>query len=81
MSQIIYFIENSGYYKYVIAAGEGDSDVFFPLGFKNHYIEKLFKLHLAWPINKRSDAPYVKIYIFYLQSHIICLIVITFLIT
>ena len=45
MSQIIYFIENSGYYKYVIAAGEGDSDVFFPLGFKNHYIEKLFKLH------------------------------------
>ena len=62
MSQIIYFIENSGYYKYVIAAGEGDSDVFFPLGFKNHYIEKLFKLHLAWPINKRSDAPYVKIW-------------------
>ena len=53
MSQIIYFIENSGYYKYVIAAGEGDSDVFFPLGFKNHCIEKIFKLHLAWPINKK----------------------------
>ena len=62
MSQIIYFIENSGYYKYVIAAGEGDSDVFFPLGFKNHCIEKIFKLHLAWPINKKSDAPYVKIW-------------------
>lgn len=46
MSQIIYFIENSGYYKYVIAAGEGDSDVFFPLGFKNHYIENY--LNCIW---------------------------------
>lgn len=46
----------------MIAAGEGDPDVFFPLGFKNHYIEKLFKLHLAWPINKRFDAPCVKIW-------------------
>lgn len=59
MAQIIYFIDNIGYNKYVVEAGRDEPDVFFPKPLERKFLKTLFRLHFAWPINKHKDAPMV----------------------
>lgn len=60
MSKLYFFIEPTGYNKYIASAADGMSDTIVFGGFKGRLIEKLFKWHNAWPLNNRFELPLKK---------------------
>lgn len=58
MGGIFYFIEPTGYNKYISAAAEGSDIAMVFRGFRNKMEERLFKWHNSWPLNKRHELPF-----------------------
>ena len=58
MSKLYFFLEPSGYNKYIAAAAEGMPNAKVFGGFKNRRKEKVFKWHNAWPLNNLIELPF-----------------------
>lgn len=60
MSQLYYFIEPTGYNKYVASAAIGMNNAKIFSGFGSKLEAKVFKWHYAWTLNKRTELPFKK---------------------
>ncbi len=58
MGGIFYFIEPTGYNKYIAAAAEYSDIATTFGGFRSKVEERLFKLHNSWPLNKYHELPF-----------------------
>lgn len=58
MSKLYFFIEPTGYNKYIAAAADGMENAKVFGGFKSNLEGKLFKWHNAWSMNKRFELPF-----------------------
>lgn len=58
MSLLYYFIEPTGYNKYVAAAADNMENVSVFGGYRSKCEEKIFKWHNAWSLNKSFELPF-----------------------
>lgn len=58
MSSLHFFIEPTGYNKYVAAAAIGSSNVSIFPGYRSRTEEVLCKWHNAWPLNRHKELPF-----------------------
>jgi glycosyltransferase involved in cell wall biosynthesis len=57
MTRFVLLIGDDGYEKYIAAAAEGNSEVIIRKYFKSKLINKIFKIHNSWPLNKKWELP------------------------
>lgn len=57
MPQFVVFLENDGLQKCITASAEEAGAIVFK-SFQNKYTKKLFKIHNAWPLNKKHELPF-----------------------
>lgn len=58
MSKLFYFIEPTGYNKYIAAAANGSDNAIVFSGFGSKSEETFCKWHNAWPLNKHIELPF-----------------------
>lgn len=58
MNKLYFFIEPTGYNRYIAAAAEGSDVATVFCGFKSKMKEQFLKLYNAWPLNKRAELPF-----------------------
>ena len=58
MSKLFYFLEPTGYNRYIAAAAEGSNNASVFKGYIGVWEDRLLKWHNAWPLNKRFELPF-----------------------
>lgn len=58
MNKLYFFIEPTGYNKYIAAAANGMPNAKIFGGFNSRWEEKIFKWHNAWPLNNKVELPF-----------------------
>lgn len=62
MSKFVFFNYGEGYQKCIINALKDDDEAYSFENFKDTKLKKMFLLHNAWPINKKIEIPFKRIW-------------------